>query len=146
MDSIDLEILDVLKQNGRATASEISKTVNLSLPAVAERIRKMEDAHIIEQYTVRINREKINRKLLAFVLVNVEKAEFILEFRETIIQYNSVLECHHIAGEYDYLLKILVEDTQALEEFLSKKLKMITGVVKTNTIITLLTLKEEVNI
>lgn len=146
MDSIDIEILDVLKQNGRATASEISKKVNLSLPAVAERIRKMEDTNIIEQYTVRINREKINQKLLAFVLINIEKAEYIQEFRDTIIQFNSVLECHHIAGEYDYLLKILVEDTSALEDFLSNDLKKIKGVVKSNTIIALLTIKENINI
>jgi len=146
MDSIDLEILDVLKHHGRATVSEISKKVNLSLPAVAERIRKMEDANIIEQYTIRINREKINRKLLAFVLVNIEKAEYIQEFREAIVRYSSVLECHHIAGEYDYLLKILVADTPGLEYFLSNILKKIKGVVKSNTIISLLTIKEDINI
>lgn len=57
MDIIDAKILEVLKQNGRSTASDISKKVNLSIPAVSERIRKLEEANIIEQYTVKINRE-----------------------------------------------------------------------------------------
>jgi len=61
------------------------------------------------------------------------------------VQYNCVLECHHVAGNYDYLLKVIVEDTQALEEFLSKKLKKIKGVSGSNTIISLITLKEEIN-
>ncbi|NMC12131.1 MAG: Lrp/AsnC family transcriptional regulator [Chloroflexi bacterium] len=145
MDAVDFEILEVLKINGRATVSEISKRVNLSLPAVAERIKKMEDSGLIEQYTVRINREKLNQKLLAFVLVNIEKAEYIQGFREAIIQFNSVLECHHVAGEYDYLLKVLVESPNALEEFLTNGLKKIKGVVKSNTIISLLTIKEIIN-
>lgn len=145
MDAIDSEILEILKINGRATISEISKKVNLSLPAVAERIKKMEDSGLIEQYTVRINREKINQKLLAFVLVNIEKAEYIQGFREAIVKFNSVLECHHIAGEYDYLLKVLVESPNALEDFLSNGLKKIKGVVKSNTIISLSTIKEVIN-
>ncbi len=146
MDTIDLKIIDVLKENGRASASEISKKVNLSIPAVAERIRKMEEADIIEKYTIKVNRDKINFKLLAFVFVNIDKTENIDGFRKDIIKYNSVLECHHVAGEYDYLLKILVEDTKSLEHFISNMLKNIKGVIKSNTIITLSSLKEDINV
>ncbi|MFZ5965669.1 MAG: Lrp/AsnC family transcriptional regulator [Bacillota bacterium] len=146
MDIIDLKIIDALKENSRATTSEISKKVNLSIPAVSERIRKMEEAKIIENYTIKVNREKMNYKLLAFIFVNVDKTENIGNFRNAIVQYNSVLECHHVAGEYDYLLKVLVEDTKSLECFLSDTLKKIKGVLKSNTIITLSTLKENINI
>ncbi|KJS87684.1 MAG: transcriptional regulator [Peptococcaceae bacterium BICA1-8] len=146
MDTIDLKIINVLKENSRATTSEISKKVSLSIPAVAERIRKMEEAKIIEKYTIKINREKINYKLLAFVFVNIDKTENIEDFRKSIVQCNSVLECHHVVGEYDYLLKILVEDTKSLENFLSNILKKIKGVLKSNTIIALSSLKENINI
>lgn len=146
MDTIDLKIIDVLKENGRASASEISKKVNLSIPAVAERIRKMEEADIIEKYTIKVNRDKINFKLLAFVFVNIDKTENIDGFRKDIVKYNSVLECHHVAGEYDYLLKVLVEDTKSLEYFISNTLKNIKGVIKSNTIITLSSLKEDINV
>lgn len=146
MDGIDLKIINTLKENSRSTSSEISKKVNLSIPAVAERIRKLEDGNIIEKYTIKINREKINYKLLAFIFVNIDKTENIENFRKSIVQYNSVLECHHVAGEYDYVLKVLVEDTKSLEYFLSNTLKKIKGVLKSNTIIVLSSLKENINI
>lgn len=146
MDSIDLKIINVLKENSRTTISVISKKVNLSIHAVAERIRKMEQLDIIEKYTIKVNRDKINYKLLAYVFVNIDKTENVEEFRKYIVQYSSVLECHHVAGEYDYLLKVLVEDTKALEYFLSNTLKKIKGVFKSNTIIVLSSLKENINI
>jgi len=146
LDVIDLKIIDALKENSRATTSEISKKVSLSIPAVAERMRKMEEADIIEKYTIKVNREKINQKLLAFIFVNIDKTDNIEEFRNAIVKYSSVLECHHVAGEYDYLLKVLVEDTKALEYFLSNALKKIKGVLKSNTIIVLSSIKENINI
>ena len=145
MDAIDIKIIDVLKENSRSTASEISKRVNLSIPAVAERIRKMEEADIIEEYTIRVNRDKMNLKLLAFVFVNIDETENVEEFRKAIVQYDSVLECHHVAGEYDYLLKVIVEDTRSLEYFISHTLKKIKGVSKSNTIIVLSSQKESLN-
>jgi Lrp/AsnC family leucine-responsive transcriptional regulator len=145
MDVTDYAILNELKENGRASASEISKRVNLSIPAVAERIRKMEQAEVIQQYTIKINRDKIDKHLLAFIFVNIDKTDNIENFRNAIVQYNCVLECHHVAGIYDYLLKVVVDNTQALENFLSKTLKKIKGVSSSNTIITLVTLKEEIN-
>lgn len=146
MDSIDLKIINVLKENSRLSTSEISRRVNLSIPAVAERIRKMEEADIIEKYTIKVNREKLSYKLLAFIFVNIDKTENVEEFRKSIVQIDCVLECHHIAGEYDYLLKVLVEDTRSLEYFLSNIMKKIKGVVKSNTLVTLSTLKENINI
>jgi Lrp/AsnC family leucine-responsive transcriptional regulator len=145
MDKIDEAILEVLKENGRASASEISRRVQLSVPAVAERIRKLEQSEVIRQYTVKINRDKIEKRLLAFIFVNIDKTENIEPFRKAIIQYKDVLECHHVAGNYDYLLKVALEDTRALELFLSKKLKKIPGVSGSNTVIALGTLKEEIN-
>jgi Lrp/AsnC family leucine-responsive transcriptional regulator len=145
MDQIDIQILDLLKINGRATASEISKSVSLSIPAVSERIKKLEDSRIIEYYTIKINRPETGLYLLAMIFINLEKTEQIDHFRKTIVSYPEVLECHHMAGEYDYLAKVLVADTTELEQFLSQKLKTIEGVLKTNTLIILSTLKESIN-
>lgn len=145
MDIIDAKILEALKQNGRATASEISKKVNLSVPAVSERIRKLEESTVIEQYTVKINREKMGYKLLAIIFVNIDHTANIQHFRDAIIPFSEVMECHHMAGEYDYMLKVLIEDTAQLEIFLSEKLKSIPGVQTSNTLIVLSTLKEMIN-
>ena len=146
MDSIDYAILDELKDNGKVSASGISKKVNLSIPAVAERIRKLENGNVIEKYTVKINRKQVDKCLLAFIFVNVDGTDNIENFRKIIIEQNCVLECHHVAGNYDYLLKVAVKDTQDLEIFLSDTLKKIKGVSNSNTIITLMTLKEEINV
>lgn len=145
MDTIDAAILEALKENGRASASEISRRVCLSVPAVTERIKKLEQRGVIRQYTIKIDRYQTGRGLLAFVFVNIDRTAHIAHFRNEIVRHPCVLECHHIAGAYDYLLKVTLEDTQALEKFLSDTLKKIDGVSGSNTIITLTTLKEEIN-
>lgn len=145
MDMTDAKILECLKGNGRATASEISKRVNLSIPAVSERIRKLEDSGIIEQYAVKLNRDKLGYRLLAVIFVNIDDTVNVSAFREKIIKFPQVIECHHMAGEYDYMLKVLLTDTAELEDFLSGKLKSIRGVQKSNTLIVLSTLKETSN-
>ncbi|MCC0641989.1 Lrp/AsnC family transcriptional regulator [Clostridioides sp. ES-S-0190-01] len=145
MDEIDLKIINSLKKNSRASTSEISRQVNLSIPAVSERIKKIEQSNIIQKYTIQINREKTKYKLLAFVFINTDLSKSIEEFKKTMLEYDTVLECHHISGEYDYLIKVLAEDTNELEEFISITLKKIRGIQKANTTIVLSTIKEEIN-
>ncbi len=143
MDDTDRAILRALTANGRATASEIGREVNLSVPAAAARIRKLEEAGVILKYTVRLNREKTGRDLLAFLLLGV-RSDCIDAFRSSVVLFPNVLECHHIAGEYDYLIKAAARETAELEEFLCA-LKKTEGILRSNTIITLATLKEELN-
>ncbi len=143
MDKIDLDIIKLLKNNGRMTSSDISKRVQLSIPAVSERIRKLEEAKIINQYTILVNRPKLNLNLMAFILVNVD-SQHVPKFKQKILQCDSILECHHLAGECDYLLKVVVENTAALENFVTNTLKKEIPVAKTNTIVVLSTLKEQI--
>lgn len=145
MDAMDEKIVRELSRNGRATASDISRRVSLSVPAVAERIRKLDENGVIEQYTVKVNRAKANWKLMAFVSVRIASTEQVENFRTSVVRFPEVLECHHVAGPYDYLLKVLVEDTFALEEFLTNALKKIPGVLSSDTTVVLSTLKEKIN-
>ncbi|MGO1043225.1 Lrp/AsnC family transcriptional regulator [Clostridioides difficile] len=145
IDEIDLKIINSLKKNSRASISEISRQVNLSIPAVSERIKKIEQSNIIQKYTIQINREKTKYKLLAFIFINTDLSKSIEEFKKTMLEYDTVLECHHISGEYDYLIKVLAEDTNELEKFISITLKKIRGIQKANTTIVLSTIKEEIN-
>jgi Lrp/AsnC family leucine-responsive transcriptional regulator len=145
MDHTDLAILSELDKNSRATVSEISKNVSLSTPAVSERIKKLEEAGIIEQFTMKLNHNKMDLSLMAFVFVSLKGGASIPQFRESILSFPEVLECHHIAGEYDYLLKVILKNTQELEQFISKRLKGIFSVQKTNTLINLSTIKSDLN-
>ncbi|MDF2989362.1 MAG: transcriptional regulator [Eubacterium sp.] len=146
MDLIDLEIINILKQNSRKPSSEISKRINLSLPATSERIRKLEESGIIEQFTVKISREKFNYHILAFIFVGIDNIDCVERFNKAVIENDTVLECHQIAGEYDYLLKVTSIDTKQLEHFILNFLKKDIGVARTNTIFSFSSIKENMNI
>jgi Lrp/AsnC family leucine-responsive transcriptional regulator len=144
MDKTDSKIIRLLVENSRISGADIARKINLSLPAVTERLRKLSRAGIIDQYTIRVNREKLSLKLLAFINVWIDHTKST-NVKEQISAMGEVLECHHVAGDCDLLLKVLVTDTAALEELLVSKIKMIKGVTRTSTTIILSSYKEEIN-
>src|SRR4051812_4869468 len=109
MDTFDGKILKLLAQNARMTGADIARKVNLSLPAVTERLRKLTRDGIIDKYTIRLNREKLSLHLMAFISVWIDHTKNV-NAREHIIAMPEVLECHHMAGDCDMLLKVLVKD------------------------------------
>ncbi len=145
MDAMDTQILGMLKENARLPAATIARQVNLSVPAVLERMKKLTQSGVIERFTAKLSRRQLGLALLAFVMVRLSASAHIDAFRQCAATFPCVLECHHIAGEYDYLLKVTAPDTAALERFLTDELKQIEGVAGTNTLIVLATLKEELN-
>ena len=146
MDHIDDKILTILKKNGKASATEISKVVGLSIPAVAERVRKMEHGGVIRGYGAKISRRKTGYNVTAFIMVNLERSGEVEEFRDSIIRFPQVLECHHIVGAFDYLLKVLVKTPDDLEHFLMDELNEIPTVASSQTFMCLSTIKEEWNV
>ena len=144
MDTLDGKLLKLLMQNARMTGADIARRVNLSLPAVTERLRKLSRSGIIEGYTIKLNRDKLSLHLMAFIQVWIDHTKNA-NAREQIIGMSEVLECHHVAGDADLLLKVLVKDTAALEELLVRRIKTIKAVVRTSTTIILSSYKEEIN-
>jgi Lrp/AsnC family leucine-responsive transcriptional regulator len=145
MDRYDSKILQLLAENARITGADIARKINLSLPAVTERLRKLDKSGYIDKYTIKVNRQQLNLQLLAFIQVWIDHTK-AGSVKENLIALNEVLECHHAAGDYDLLLKVLVKDTAALEELLVKKIKTTKAIIRTSTTIILNTYKEEVNI
>lgn len=144
MDAFDSKILKLLMQNARMTGADIARKVNLSLPAVTDRLRKLTRSGVVDKYTVKLNREKFSLHLLAFVQVWIDHTKNV-NINDQIVALNEVLECHHVAGDFDLLLKVLVKDTAALEELLVHKIKSIKAVTRTSTTIILSSSKEEIN-
>ena len=144
MDAFDSKILKLLMQNARMTGADIARKVNLSLPAVTDRLRKLTRSGVVDKYTVKLNREKLSLHLLAFVQVWIDHTKNV-NIQDQIVALNEVLECHHVAGDFDLLLKVLVKDTAALEELLVHKIKSIKAVTRTSTTIILSSSKEEIN-
>lgn len=144
MDVVDVKIIELLSGNSRMSGSDIARKVHLSLPAVTERLRKLSETGIIDAYTVRLSPEKFGWSLKAFIKVWVNH-EQAFDIVSEVSKCKSVLECHHIAGDYDLLLKVLVSGTKQLEHFLTKELKVIKGVSRTSTTIVLDTYLERLN-
>ena len=145
MDRQDIKILHALAENSRITGADIARKVNLSLPAVTCRLRKLDSTGIIDRYTVRFNRSKLNLHLMAFIQVWVDHSRSV-NAKDQLVAMPEVLECHHAAGDYDLLLKVLVRDTAALESLLVGKIKANKSITRTTTTIILNSYKEELNV
>jgi Lrp/AsnC family leucine-responsive transcriptional regulator len=143
LDSLDIKILEGLNKNGRVTWSELAHHLQLSSPSIAERVKRLEEKEIIRGYTVKLNYVELGYTMTAFVAVTLEHPKYIANFTKAIQVLSEVEECHHVAGEDDYFLKVRCCTNQHLDEFLNTKLKVISGVARTRTTIALSTIKEE---
>ncbi|MBE7055390.1 MAG: Lrp/AsnC family transcriptional regulator [Ruminococcaceae bacterium] len=145
MDSTDYQILSCLKENSRENATNIGAKINLSTSAVIERIKKLENSGIIEKYTTIINQSALGRELTAFIYVSLEHPKYNEEFIRLINENSSVVECHYIAGDFDFILKVVTKSGRTLEGVLNF-VKSIGGVSLTRTSVVLSTNKCEVSL
>lgn len=143
MDSIDKKILKCLKENSRENATNIGAKINLSTSAVIERIKKLEKSGIIERYTILINQNALGSDTKAFIYVSLEHPKYNGEFIRLISENNSIVECHYVAGDFDFILKVIVPKGNMLEDVLNF-IKAIEGVSLTRTSVVLSTNKCEV--
>lgn len=136
MDSIDRRILAVLKENAATSATEIGKTVNLSIPAVNKRIARLKEKGVISSTTIITNPKKVDKPVCAFILLVMQYGEMVENFLEHVMDDPDILECYATTGEYDYLIKVFAPDVEALEEKLLL-IKSQKGVVKSHTMLAL---------
>jgi Lrp/AsnC family leucine-responsive transcriptional regulator len=140
MDNIDIKILKLLQMNSRISASEISSKINLSIPAVSDRLKKLDTSGIIEKYTVILNSKKLKKFITVIMFVSLKNPNFTHAFVEMIQKEDEIIECFYLAGDFDYALKIITENTETLQNIIDK-IKMVKGVQKTKTTVTLSTIK-----
>ena len=145
MDAIDYRILSCLKENSRENATNIGAKINLSTSAVIERIKKMESSGLIEQYTTIINQSKLGRELMAFITVRLEHPKHYENFVDVIKAHKAIAECYYIAGDFDFILKVVTKSGKNLEEILNN-IKSIEGVSMTRTTVVLSENKREVSL
>ncbi len=143
MDLIDYRILACLKDNSRENATNIGAKINLSTSAVIERIKKLESSGLIERYTTIINQSALGREIMAFIYVSLEHPKYNEEFIRLVNENTSIAECHYIAGDFDFILKVVTQKGKMLEEILNY-IKAINGVSLTRTSVVLSTNKCEV--
>jgi len=141
MDAIDIAILRRLMERARTTWAELGSLLGLSAPAAADRVRKLEEAGVIRGYAALVDPEAAGCGLGAFVSVTLERADDRRAFLDMVRSLSEILECHHVAGSEDYILKLRCADTRELERLISDRLKSVPG-VRTRTGVILSTVKE----
>ena len=135
LDIIDKKLLNLLQTDSKQTNKELSNKLNLSITAVYERIKKLEREGIIDKYVALIDSEKIDQNFVAFCHIKLiqHTKTYVTKFEREIVKLQEVLECYHVSGDYDYILKIIVEDMETYRQFMVNKLTAISHIGSTHT-------------
>jgi DNA-binding Lrp family transcriptional regulator len=135
LDETDRAILEILQNQGRISNAELARQVELSPPATHARLRRLEESGYIRRYAALLDFEKVGYDMLCFVMVSLQlhQSQQVEGFKQAIQGMPEVLECHHVTGEYDYLLKVAIRNRKDLERFAIERLTPIPGVARIQT-------------
>ncbi|MBF6607730.1 MAG: Lrp/AsnC family transcriptional regulator [Flavobacterium sp.] len=134
-DQTDKLLLTLLQHNAKMTTKELSGKLNLSVTAVYERIKKLERDGTIDKQVVLLNRNKVSRGFVVFCHIKLAQhtKEFLTKFEKEVVKLDEVLECFHVSGDYDYILKVCVENMEAYREFMVTKLTTLQHIGSTHS-------------
>jgi Lrp/AsnC family transcriptional regulator, leucine-responsive regulatory protein len=146
LDSLDRKALKLLSRQGRATWAELGQLLSLSAPSAADRVHKLEEQGVIRGYAALLDSASVGYPLTAYISVSLTSHRQRGSFLRGIEKIEQVCECHHVAGDDDYLLKVRCRGAEDLDHLLTKQLKEKLGVARTRTTIVLSTAKESVRV
>lgn len=134
-DETDKKLLLFLQENAKQTTKELAYKLGLSITAVYERIRKMENTGVISKYVALLNRQKIDRNFIVLCHIKLaqHKKEYVLQFEKEVMNLQEVTECFHVSGDYDYILKIGVKDMEDYRNFMLSKLTTLQHIASTHS-------------
>ena len=135
LDQTDKQLLHLLQNDSKQTNKALSNALGLSVTAVYERIKKIENNGVISDYVALIDKKIVQKSFVAFCHVKLiqHSQDYVMKFEREVRKLDEVLECYHISGDYDYLLKVLVADMEAFREFMVKKLTKIDHIGSTHS-------------
>ncbi|NQV78346.1 MAG: Lrp/AsnC family transcriptional regulator [Lutibacter sp.] len=130
LDLIDKQLVNLLQQNSKANIKEIALKIGLTQTPTYERIKRLEKSGVIQKYVAVLNKEKVGFMVEVFCQVTllVHSKELITKFENAVNKIDEVIECFHVAGNYDYLLKVIVKDMKSYQLFLKNKLSVLDSV------------------
>jgi DNA-binding Lrp family transcriptional regulator len=143
LDHLDYSLLRALQENARLSNAELARRVDLSATGLQKRLRRLEEAGVITHYVALVDPEALGYDMLCFVQVTLQRHEpdAVENFRREVQAMPEVLECHHLTGEFDYLLKIIVRNRKHLERFILETLTPVRGMDKIRTSLVLSEIK-----
>lgn len=144
MDPIDAKLLNLLQEDCSRSLAELSKRIDLSISAVNERLKKLRARGDIRAYVALINPLTVGYTMCAFVQVLVNGKRNEQAFIESVVKMPEIQECHHVSGEFPYLLKVWARDLRHLEHLLDQEIKTRKGVVRTQASIVFSSPKDQV--
>jgi Lrp/AsnC family leucine-responsive transcriptional regulator len=135
LDRVDRQLLGLLQADGRLTVAELARTVNLTLTPCIERVRRLEREGYIEGYFARLSARRLGQQLVAFTEVTLDHGtpDVFQRFKEAVHVVDEIVECHMVAGGFDYLLKTRVQDMDEYRRVLGDKIANVRGVRHTQT-------------
>jgi Lrp/AsnC family transcriptional regulator, leucine-responsive regulatory protein len=144
LDQIDHKVLEILQMNGKITNAQLSKEIGLSPAPTLERVKKLEQSGIIKSYHAQLDRARIGLGVMTFVQVTlVGHRKMVTDaFVEKINKIPEVIECHHVTGSCDFLLKVIAKDITSYQELMLGRLNEIEEVSGTQTMVILSSFKE----
>ena len=142
IDDIDLRILDMLQRNGKLSPAKIAGAVGLTTPSVNERIKKMERHGMIKGFVALLDHDKMGLPLTAYVDIALEHPRFEKSFIDDLEKLLAVQECHYLAADFAYRLKVKASNPGSLADFIQNRLLVIRGVVRARTCLSLSSKKE----
>lgn len=143
LDQIDHKLLEILQSNGKITNAQLSKEIGLSPAPTLERVKKLENSGIIESYHAQIDREKVGLGVMTFVQVTLSghRKSITESFVDTIERVPEIIECHHVTGSCDFLLKVIAKDIASYQRLIMETINEIEVVASTQTMVILSTFK-----
>ncbi|WP_115461966.1 Lrp/AsnC family transcriptional regulator [Winogradskyella aurantiaca] len=135
LDATDKALLELLQNDSKQTNKALSLSLGLSVTAVYERIRKLEKSGVIKGYVALLDKKQVNRNFVAFCHIKLvqHSQDYVVRFEKQVANLEEVLECYHISGDYDYILKVLVADMQEFRTFMVNKLTKIDHIGSTHS-------------
>ncbi len=130
LDKTDRKILQILQGNSDLNTKQIAAQLHLTTTPVYERIKRLEREGVIEKYVAKVCAKKLGLNLLIYTHVSLKEhtKEFLANFERQIVSIDAVIECHHVSGEHDYLLKVLVKNMDDYRDFLTERLSKIKNI------------------
>ena len=132
LDAVDLNILKLLQQNARLTIKEIAAQLNLSTTPIFDRMKRMERDKTIDRYVALVDPAKVGKTLFAFVHISLKEhaRPEVEKFVEQVIQFKEVMECYHVTGDADFVLKVVLENIESYNQFVLERLSVVSNIGK----------------
>lgn len=144
LDAIDHKLLEILQANGKITNAQLSKDVGLSPAPTLERVKKLENSGIIKSYHAHLDRFAVGLGVLTFVQVTLSghRKSIIETFTNVVNKVPEIVECHHVTGSCDFLLKVIAKDISSYQNLIIETINEIEVVASTQTMVILSTIKQ----